>query len=1544
MTVNSLLTEVILRIAKVKLKNNEYGILLKDLPEFNYVDFLNKLNECFTTQSLHALFIGFNDNEIITMGLGHIQNENIESFFTVEDAEESRNHGNEDILRILIVRREVPKFTSLKWFEAIAVDSIYKELCVYAKECIGNPYQTNKAISNLIQVLSRKEIRQLVSLERILDYFSCLFSYEISQLPIAVVDEMYRLGLCRDKHLLGGFENLDGLRKRLIRNSDIVYEIGVLENNTRKNIRKHAAKADKAKITANILKYYEYKDIAILKDLELTEVEDCLKEVKNDELNNKAKKGGNSGTKSRKPDSFGASLVIDKNQNKIKETLRQIQEKIEEQEENHKRGNIEVKIDNDKIIIKNEPSINMLSNTFVEESRENEQEVELILGGIIKAEVENPADALIEINKYEVFKFGNDLLSKINEKLSEFDQQLGNTVLFKYFNSFIQARKLITNNVERLKDCPILVVSVEDNFNKFKTYIDNYAKLLCYLNDNFPAMWALDSSEAKEVVSSILSLDMTYVIGMKSLHAIPTPMNPLYLWKYVELAREIMEGTSELSDQDKEFIIRKANEIPDPISTTLITAYITGREAVYLPIAGKIGNLPFYSSEQQVDHAEDGAEELRKAIVKYIKLYPHSGINLRLSVINPPSVQFTIETIKSIYNDKDVELDGLNLNIYRTKETDRSWVEVDDSAFSEGLINKFKLGESNKYRVTIHNKRFDYNKLLDKLNSKQHAIVIFDPNEKTVDVAKNDPLLQIHPLCIPKAYEYKPISGKVEIRPTNEGGLFSDFTKLNEKLNDRPAQYNQHTSLFYNSPLEEDTYRDLLKRTDWLIILDQMLRIWDVGLKANSEKLYYHNADYRDIGIYSLDKRKLVLGFMQALQKMGNFAPHEKGINGVIESIRRLNEQGLLSLASFSRTEIFNERHAKGALGIAVAARCYQASNTENILVGLDTELARRWLDEREEGQLPDLVGIDINSEDFAYIDIIEVKTHKGDFSIDEETLTIKGKAVEQVESLEGIMDEIFNERTRITTTSRREILRTQIFEALFQANLSKEKKRDFNQRLNKLFAGGMKTIVRKVICYVDFEAVGATKTVMLNDNSIGYIAIDKTLVDSIISENTYIDDAEKLKIFELLFKLNFKNYSFLQDDKATNEVEDIQNQNNINGNVTSFSNQTIGSESNGSMKEVTSESNQRDIKASDMDEEIVTLSKRLTKSLRDFAISSNEVNPALAQRAARFIRFRIELRSGETLSKVLKYKADISRELEAEGEILVDNERGTRYVRVDVPFRSEKPIKLLEHLDDLLVENKPSELRIIAGQAPNGTLEKIDIGKAPHILTAGATGSGKTIFLYSLIVSLIHQYGPDKLELIIIDPKQTDFIFFNNLPHLRYGEVITDAEAALNALLAVVEEDIDLRTNMLKSSLSRDIISHNEKSPENPMKPLVIVIDEYADLIQVAEILGKRKDFEQSLMRLAQRVRNLGIHLIIATQRPSANIVTPVLKANMPFRISFRLPAHQDSMTILDRPGAEDLLGKGDMLLINEGDIRRLQGLFISESELIEYLNNYNR
>lgn len=674
------------------------------------------------------------------------------------------------------------------------------------------------------------------------------------------------------------------------------------------------------------------------------------------------------------------------------------------------------------------------------------------------------------------------------------------------------------------------------------------------------------------------------------------------------------------------------------------------------------------------------------------------------------------------------------------------------------------------------------------------------------------------------------------------------------------------------------------------------------------------------------------------MKQLGNFIPQNAGIKEVIEAVRSINDDGLLSIVSHTSNRIFDERHGKGSLGTALAAIHYKREHPSSILVGLDTQLAQEWLSDREEGKLPDLVAINLFEDRTALVDIIEVKTYSdspNSFQMKDNHIT--GHAVEQVTVLEKLMHEMFGATERITTVSRREILREQVFECLFHANIEATRKLRLCDELNALFAGEFKVNVKKNIAFVDFEHTESSQS--------EYDGLDEFVGNKYLL--TTIGSAE---IQSILANIAFEAETSASDSRIDVEESDPGLTPSMNSSSsTSVKEQNTTADTSTQTTATQTPLKVRPLSVSadepthlDEDEEsrarVAEKCAKLNRVFRDYGIRAEPIDQEMVQEAARFTRFPVKLKSGETINSLNKYKNDIGIQLEASGEILVEHIKGTSYISVDVPFAGAgSSINLMRHLS--LLDDKEGRLNVIAGQKPDGDFEILDIADAPHMLIAGTTGSGKTIFLQSMLVSLLYQFGPEEMELLIVDPKQTDFIFFDDLPHLYGGHVVIDAEEALEKLQQINEVDKEERTKALRACRSKDIDSYNQKNPNNRMKRIVVVIDEYSDLIQAAEINGTRKEFESNLLMLLQRVRNLGIHLIIATQRPSAQIVTGKLKAVVPFRVSFRLPSHTDSQTILDMTGAENLLGKGDMLMKTEADTMRMQGLFVSEDELEDFL-----
>jgi S-DNA-T family DNA segregation ATPase FtsK/SpoIIIE len=271
----------------------------------------------------------------------------------------------------------------------------------------------------------------------------------------------------------------------------------------------------------------------------------------------------------------------------------------------------------------------------------------------------------------------------------------------------------------------------------------------------------------------------------------------------------------------------------------------------------------------------------------------------------------------------------------------------------------------------------------------------------------------------------------------------------------------------------------------------------------------------------------------------------------------------------------------------------------------------------------------------------------------------------------------------------------------------------------------------------------------------------------------------------------------------------------------------------------------------------------------------------------------------------------------------------GKSAVGVEIPNKAIATVRLRDVLSSPEVKQKTEPLTFVLGRDVTGTPMTTDLAKMPHMLIAGATGSGKSVMINALLTSLLYRNSPEEIKLILVDPKRVELGLYNDIPHLL-TPVIVEPEKCISALKWAVAE-MERRYKLLAEVGNRNIVEYNTAHKEDAMPYIVIVIDELADLMVLAAA-----DVETLIVRLAQMARAVGIHLVLATQRPSVDVITGIIKANIPARLAFSVASQIDSRTILDQMGAEKLLGKGDMLFASPDFIkpRRIQGVFLDERE----------
>ncbi|GAB3505140.1 DNA translocase FtsK [Spirosoma knui] len=366
--------------------------------------------------------------------------------------------------------------------------------------------------------------------------------------------------------------------------------------------------------------------------------------------------------------------------------------------------------------------------------------------------------------------------------------------------------------------------------------------------------------------------------------------------------------------------------------------------------------------------------------------------------------------------------------------------------------------------------------------------------------------------------------------------------------------------------------------------------------------------------------------------------------------------------------------------------------------------------------------------------------------------------------------------------------------------------------------------------------------------------------------------------------------------------------------------------------------------KAQVSDDELTANKEKIENTLRNFGIEIDSIQASIGPTVT---LYEIVPAKGVRISKIKSLEDDIALSLAALGIRIIAPMPGMGTIGIEVPNKNREMVSMRSVITSDVFSNSKFDLPIVLGKTISNEIYVADLAKMPHLLMAGATGQGKSVGLNVLLTSLIYKKHPSQLKLVLVDPKKVELTLFNKLERHFLAKlpdseepIITDTKKVVNTLNSLCIE-MDNRYNLLKDAGCRNIKEYNAKFVKRRLNPekghrflpyIVLIIDELADLMMTAG-----KEVEQPIARLAQLARAIGIHLVVATQRPSVNVITGLIKANFPARLSFKVTSKIDSRTILDAGGAEQLVGMGDMLLSSNSDIIRLQCPFVDTNEIEE-------
>lgn len=492
--------------------------------------------------------------------------------------------------------------------------------------------------------------------------------------------------------------------------------------------------------------------------------------------------------------------------------------------------------------------------------------------------------------------------------------------------------------------------------------------------------------------------------------------------------------------------------------------------------------------------------------------------------------------------------------------------------------------------------------------------------------------------------------------------------------------------------------------------------------------------------------------------------------------------------------------------------------------------------------------------------------------------------------------------------------------------------------------------------CYIIFIALYITAFIMIWEVSLHDIIIkfkpnfkrtstqrenknvDQAVVEVPVESLTAFDSEKEGYIKKVSSKLKIIDFMKSSDiNSATDEKSPIEDMNKVQEQISKELEAQINQKSHEEVMEyifpspeILNINNLSRLNKEDK-RELISNASKLEETLNSFGVEAKVVQ---VTKGPSVTRFEIQPNAGVKVSKIVNLSDDIALSLAASGVRIEAPIPGKSVVGIEVPNKELTPVYLREVIDSQEFINQHRNLSFCLGKDISGNCVVSDLSKMPHMLIAGATGSGKSVCINTLIISLLYKYSPDDVKLLMIDPKIVELSVYNGIPHLLIP-VVTDPKKAAAALNWAVNE-MTRRYKIFAENNVRNIESYNDLFNKGKLQDklpwIVLIIDELADLMMVCP-----NDIEDYIGRLAQMARAAGMHLVIATQRPSVDVITGVIKANIPSRISFAVSSQIDSRTILDSSGAEKLLGKGDMLFYPAGESKpiRIQGAFISEEEV---------
>lgn len=1552
-------SELLVEVLKKGLQTAKVGLIVKGfndiVPQEILTSLVNKMpDRIFAVAVGYACETADTDNFLLSL--------------QIEDAVKWRSDPSYAGRIIVFISNDSDKLHSLKELDVITIRAISEQLI---NNCMEK--QTNAPSRNFWEAL--KLSLDSFSFESLCEFAQSVES-EVSADGTPNVDSisnnMWRLGLLSDKTILGARVKPE---EQLAENRKLIIAIGQISEAHRKRLSSTLAKAkpeDRERYQTayrNLQSFFKYGNRETLKELDYSTVRELLVATK--PVSNTRPGGGGTGgggttekiIREKELNEIVSRCVVlsyEENKDYLSELLEKVLGHFESGDTEI--GQIGGEFENRKIVLeRHDTALPRLVRQFCSQENwggimQTEETVlrDAVAGSILSSDLFQPE------SENSVTGYDNASLFTLLRRFDEqFKQRRLTDTTFEFspiINDLIICREKLLARLEVIMYFPILTFSTDTDLKTaLFQYTEKWTELLRVFNNNESVMHTISHNVTRAVARSLLLLDVIFIKTPSDWKGILLPLHPLFLWRYYEVFKSI-DRSEEFSENDAENLAKVFTDLPQILNFLVVDNSITTDNTnIELPCSGAIEMLPTFENKTNRYLGNDGIECVEEILTRWLAFAPYTQKEVRISTVDAPSSASVLKSLKDYLQKNN---DGkVVYTIFLTRgqngNNEMAKLEYDSKDYEIGeFISQGRLSVSIR---NVANLQEIKTVLTDR---PVHIAFYYDQSSYSIEHGPTTQQLYINPLVVTYDYDYDTLTHRGEIFPSTdmESGIIGDYHKLMRTAD--LTSFNRTPRPTYNPDADIrallSTVKD--KQTVWLVAADRTISNYiPIETIPIGEKRYGH----RTVGIWASESSRILEQYMALLRKY-NLYPQREMLKQLLTDFGHISSDGLISIPRSGGDSVAIDNRRKGLIGTVFTAKYYSQKYPNSLVASLDTHDARLWLRDNnivDGDDRADLIGLRYEEDsNTLFIEPIEVKTRdeSPDARIgisDSGEKVLDGHAADQIASVILMIRNMFDGSSdSMFTSARKEVLKFQIVSECFRELHDHDWQQKWDTIFKRLFGKNstpeLNVIVRGMLIHVKLGEPTPQPPVLCKhkehlDCEIDLITLTTNEIQECIFETASLssadwnnpdfdtsDDSENIEnddpvISDESIEVEPSGESSLCVDNAANmeasfpievrmETDTSAPNMSSHTNIVAYASPTVEPISR---------------------EDITKLANDFKRSCNGYGIQIDECEPNKAIIGSSIIRFPFKLSRGQRIAILRDRLEDIGREMRYNGVLVQTDANSDTFL--DVPRIKRETVLFSDVANSIPLTTSLEQLFFPLGRTPDGRDIFKNLKELPHLLVGGSTGSGKSVFLYTLLCSIIKTHtNVSDCQILLSSSKREDFVYFEGLPQLVEGRVFADAEEMTELFKDFIFRESERRGELLINARKRDIDAYN-LTAEEKLAPLIVIVDEFADLTDQLSSRQEKNDFYTPIRKIAQAGRSRGIHLVLCTQRPSADLVPSNIKAQLNGRLALRVNDAIASRMIIDDNGAERLQKHGDMLYKTESGTERVQGYFIDIPEV---------